>query len=402
MIFQILSLAVALCLLICILVLVRSRARDAGKIAGLQQENQNLASKVQMLENLQKLNEEEKSRLKEDYRTQLEYLKNEQNKNLELLEKRLKENYQMQNNLWIAENKQTISQDSRKILDEIFKPIKEQVKNYSERLTQNETRVEEQIKTLFSYSQNVEKNADKLAQILKGDKKIRGNFGELQLKNVLEQSGLIEGEQYKLQENLKLEGTQYVPDAIIYLERNKSIIVDSKFTLPNHFDFENIHEGVCLEVAKNLKDRINELAKKPYTEIPENCYEFILLFLPYQNLLDLALSVDDRIYQYAYEKKIYLTTPHTLFMALKTISITWLNIKRNENAVRAFDEVGKLYDKFIGVLESFEDMEKSLEKSISAKNKMADRLMRGTGNLQTRFKQLEELGVKTKKALEKS
>lgn len=367
----------------------------------LQKENQDLIIKTQTLEALKLRDEEEKIRLKEEYQAQLKALKSAQDENLKLLEERLKENYNTQNALILAQNKQNINEDSKKILDEIFKPIKEQVKGYSERLMQNEIKIEQQIKTLFSYSQSVGENADKLAQILKGDKKVRGNFGELQLKNVLEQSGLIEGEQYKLQESLKLDGMRYVPDAIIYLERNKSIIVDSKFSLPDSFDFEQIDENTCAQIAKNLKNRINELANKPYAELKDS-YEFTLLFLPYQNILDLALNSDNRIYQYASDRKIYLTTPHTLFMALKTISITWLNIKRNENATRAFDEIGKFYDKFEGVIESFKNMENALERVNKTKDEMANRLLRGNGNLQTRFKQLEDLGVKTKKALEKS
>ena len=260
----------------------------------LQKENQDLIIKTQTLEALKLRDEEEKIRLKEEYQAQLKALKSAQDENLKLLEERLKENYNTQNALILAQNKQNINEDSKKILDEIFKPIKEQVKGYSERLMQNEIKIEQQIKTLFSYSQSVGENADKLAQILKGDKKVRGNFGELQLKNVLEQSGLIEGEQYKLQESLKLDGMRYVPDAIIYLERDKSIIVDSKFSLPDSFDFEQIDENTCAQIAKNLKNRINELASKPYAELKDS-YEFTLLFLPYQNILDLALNSDNRI-----------------------------------------------------------------------------------------------------------
>ena len=218
----------------------------------LQKENQDLIIKTQTLEALKLRDEEEKIRLKEEYQAQLKALKSAQDENLKLLEERLKENYNTQNALILAQNKQNINEDSKKILDEIFKPIKEQVKGYSERLMQNEIKIEQQIKTLFSYSQSVGENADKLAQILKGDKKVRGNFGELQLKNVLEQSGLIEGEQYKLQESLKLDGMRYVPDAIIYLERDKSIIVDSKFSLPDSFDFEQI-DNQDLDLVDNFQ-----------------------------------------------------------------------------------------------------------------------------------------------------
>ena len=346
--------------------------------------------------------------VRQNFITQKEELKSEYVKNIEKLEAKynqnlasLKEEFQAQNKLHteslLAQNKNLINEDSKKLLDEIFTPLKEQVKHYSNRLTQNETSIQTSLKHMFEYSQSVGENADKLAKILKGDKKIRGNFGEIQLKTLLEQSGLIEGEQYRLQENLRIEGVRYIPDAIIYLEKNKNIIIDSKFSLPSDFDLQNQELQICSQIANNLKNRIDELAKKPYKEFDTNTYDFVLLFIPYQNLLDLALQADPNLYQYAYGKKIYLTTPHTLFMALKTIHITWIDIKRNQNAQKAFDEIGKLYDKFLGVLESFDDLQTYLEKLNKAKDQLSNKLNSGQGNLASRFEKLQELGVKSKK-----
>ncbi|WP_104697245.1 MULTISPECIES: DNA recombination protein RmuC [unclassified Helicobacter] len=365
----------------------------------LQDENIHYKIQNQMLQKQEQYFTQEKQQQKQDYQEQIKILEKNYQQNLEILERRLKEGYQDQNILLLAQNKNMLNEDSKKILDEIFNPIKEQIKGYSERLTQNEIKIETQIKSMFSFTQNIGENADKLAQILKGDKKTRGNFGELQLKNILENSGLVEGEQYKLQEQLKFEGSTYIPDAIIYLERDKSIIIDAKFTLPNSFDFKEVDSQVCLEIYKNLKQRIDELAKKPYSHIQDNTYDFILLFIPYQNILDLAIEANSDIYQYAYSKKVYLTTPHTLFMALKTISITWLNIKRNENITQAFDEIGKFYDKFLGIIKSFEELKTHLERLQKTKDDLENKLQTGNGNLLSRFKKIEDLGVKTKKSL---
>lgn len=237
-------------------------------------------------------------------------------------------------------------------------------------------------------------NAEKLAQILKGDKKIRGNFGEIQLKSVLENSGLVEGEQYKLQESLESEGSRYIPDAIIYLEKDKSIIIDAKFSLPSDFSFEEVGENVGAELAKNLCSRIDELSKKPYDKL--SSYDFVLLFIPYQNILDLALSAKPSLYQYAYDKKVYLTTPHTLFMALKTIQITWINIDKSENVSRSLQEIEKFYEKFLGIVEDCNKLAKLKDSLCDIHQDLSKKLTEGRGNLEGRF---QKLGIYPKKEI---
>lgn len=338
--------------------------------------------------------------LQEQYTHQLRYLEEKYAQNLSTLKEEFNAQNKHQTEILLTQNKNLLNEDSKKLLEEIFNPLKEEVKNYSERLTQNETKLQTNLKNMFEYSQLVGKNADKLANILKGDKKIRGNFGEIQLKSILEHSGLVEGEQYELQKAFQSEGNRLIPDAIIHLEKNKDIIIDSKFSLPNDLDFENLTSNITSSLANNLKSRIDELAKKPYKDFSANTYDFVLLFIPYQNLLDLALEVDPNLYQYAYSKKIYLTTPQTLFMALKTIQITWIDIKRNQNVQQAFEEIGKFYDKFINVLESFGKIENALASLNKSKDELASRLRDGNGNLNSRFEKLHDLGVRHKKSLQ--
>ncbi|MBS4276137.1 DNA recombination protein RmuC [Campylobacter vulpis] len=358
-------------------------------------------TRCEILENLLKEKEAQHKELISLQLREREGLKQDYEKNLKFLEQKLENNLQKQNLNYLNQNKIMLNEDIKKLLEEIFVPVKKSVKEYSERLNQNEISLQSNIKNMFEYSQNIKSNADKLATILKGDKKIRGNFAELQLQNILENSGLIKEEQYKLQAHFKQDDKSYIADAIVFLDSQKNIIIDAKFPLPNDFDFSDLNERVCKDLAFNLKERIDELSKKPYAKFSPYTYDFILLFIPYQNLLDLALSVDASLYQYAYKKNIYLTTPHTLFMALNTINISWRHIKSNANILKAFEELGKFHDKFAGVLEDFDKL-KNASKSLNTQiENMQNKLFSGTGNLSSRVLKLKDLGAKTQKSLEK-
>lgn len=367
----------------------------------LQEKDSSIASlKLQLDYSAQALQEaktsllSQKNELKSEYTQNLEKLESKYTQNLENLKNELSQNFALQNKALLAQNQTQLNEDSKKLLNEIFSPLKEQIQTYNKRLIENETSVKTSIENMFKYSNAMSANAEKLAQILKGDKKIRGNFGEIQLKSVLENSGLVEGEQYKLQESLESEGSRYIPDAIIYLEKDKSIIIDAKFSLPSDFSFEEVGENVGAELAKNLCSRIDELSKKPYDKL--SSYDFVLLFIPYQNILDLALSAKPSLYQYAYDKKVYLTTPHTLFMALKTIQITWINIDKSENVSRSLQEIEKFYEKFLGIIEDCNKLAKLKDSLCDIHQDLSKKLTEGRGNLEGRF---QKLGIYPKKEI---
>lgn len=372
------------------------------KIAAQIAENSHLKAKIEDKEAFiteMKANfNEEKANLKKDYQENLNQLEAKYKLNLSELKKELALNLQKQNDDLLLQNKLMLSAEGKKMLDEIFMPVKKSVKEYSQKLENNEIALQTNIKNMLSFSQEIGKKADELAQILKGDKKIRGNFAELQLKNVLEHSGLKLGEQYKLQEHFIDEGKRYIPDAVVYLDKQKSIIIDAKFSLPSDFDFEERGEDLCKQLCQNLKARIDELAKKPYANFDTHTYDFVLLFIPYQNILDLALEFEPNLYQDAYQKKIYLTTPHTLFMALNTINISWRHIQSDENILKAFEELGKCYDKFANVIDSFEALKRNANTLLGNIDKMQTQL-NGRGGLILRFEKLKELGIKTGKSI---
>ena len=489
----------AILAILCIIAIVRARTLKStlqntqNLLANSTKESQNLAQeKAHFQATLQSAQhfhaqalEDKTSQIKElrqTHKLELENLQKQAQENLKILkeelEKNLQKNIQTQKEALLHQNKIALNKDSREMLEEIFNPIKKEIEDYSKTLLQNEANLKANISHIFEYSRKLGEDANRLAKVLQGDKKVRGNFGELQLKAVLESSGLQEGVNYEIQSGFNEEGKRYIPDAVVYFDKDKGIIIDSKFSLPNLPDFDsyandlnnvgyedlgdlgyggagsvnatkkagqksqnennadfshdsfsnqknqNPHKNdkdsspndnalitnplLQAQIAKNLKSRIDELAKKPYKKFKSanpafakaQISEFILLFVPYNNILDLALNADPYIYQYAYQREIYLTTPHTLFMALKTISISWVHIQSDENVKKAFEEIGRFYDKFVAVCEDFEKLKALLSQAQNKSDDMETKLS-GKGGLASKFELLKELGAKTKKSLAK-
>ncbi|WP_295698076.1 DNA recombination protein RmuC [uncultured Helicobacter sp.] len=329
----------------------------------------------------------------------------------ESIQKGLEKYIKLQDDNVLKKVELIFNRDSKKALDDVFIPIKKTIQEYSVNLRENEANLKGQIKSVFEYARTMQETTESLSKILKGDKKVRGNFGEIQLKNVLENSGLIEGEQYKLQTHFKDGNKGYKPDAVVFLDggaendnKRRNIIIDSKFPLPDDLTLTSdsdmeLESRIAKEIAKNLKYRIDELADKPYREFNDYTYDYVLLFLPYNNILDLALSADHNIYQYAYSKKIYLVTPHTLFMALKTIHISWTYIQREKSVQSAFKEINAFYEKFATAIESFQGIQKHFKSLGDDIDKLDKQLVSGRGNLCGKFESLKNFGATPKKNL---
>ncbi|MBZ7993703.1 DNA recombination protein RmuC [Campylobacter sp. RM9333] len=348
----------------------------------------NLSSKYH-LENAKNEALNEKVKL---YENNLKSLEEKYENTLKTLENNLKEQNEKSSKLIYEENTKVLLNNSNELLNKIFSPLKEQISEYEKALLKQNTSIENNIKTMFETSQNLGKKADEFANILKGDKKARGDFGEIMLKQCLLSSGLIENEHFFMQESFKdSDNNTKRPDAIVYFEPNKCVIIDSKFSLPSSDNLEVYKD----EIANNLNARINELAKKDYELAVDFANEYVILFVPYQNILDLALESDSQIFKKAEAKKIFLVSPTTLFMGLKMIYFGWKNYEVNQNALKVFNEFGKFYDKYASFYEDYEKLKKQCENGFLK----IDTHLYGKGSISSRLENLKALGIKNKKEL---
>lgn len=314
----------------------------------------------------------------------------------------------------LKQNTTDFAEANQKRLSEILTPLKENIKNFEQKVEEKYIKeVKErsalmtEIKTLSELNQQMRSDAQSLTKALKGDAKTQGNWGELILEKILENSGLIKGEEYKTEDyytNQTGGGSRL--DVIILLPEEKQIIIDAKVSITaytNFIELDDETEKPLLIKAHltSVKSHIDTLAKKDYSQIPGlNTPDFVLMFMPSEASFSFTLQNDPNIYNYAWDKKIVLVSPTTLLATLKTVASVWKQERQTKNALEIARQSGALYDKFVGFLSDLEKIDKGLKTSQEAYNGAINKLKTGSGNLIGRAEKIRTLGAKTAKEID--
>lgn len=301
-------------------------------------------------------------------------------------------------------------------IEGLVAPLKQQLGEFKSRVESvydNETKdrisLREEIVSLRRDTQKMNQEALNLTRALKGDHKAQGNWGEMILEKVLEQSGLRKGIEYETQGAFRDEDNRlFKPDVIVRLPDNKDVVIDSKVSL-------NAYERYCsseddAERAEALKQHVEAvrahikgLSGKDYSSLKGlRSLDFVLLFMPIEAAFMAAFQGDEKLFNDAFEHKIVVVTPTTLLATLRTIQNIWRYEQQNENARLIADKAGALYDKIRGFVEDIEKLGHQLGTVQKTYDGIVNKLSSGQGNLLRQAGALEELGVKVKKKLPKS
>lgn len=306
-------------------------------------------------------------------------------------------------------NTKSLGENSQKILEQLINPLKSEIEKYQKESLNTSTIFKTNFDNLKNETKSIMEQAKSLAQALNGNKKVLGNWGEIQLDSVLQASGLVLGSNYFKQVAYKdKDGKQKFLDAVVDFGEGKKAIIDSKCSLVNYNAYFNAQdESQKNEHAKalsmDIKTHIKNLSSKEYQDYDTKTYEYVFMFIPNDSIFYTALNSDSTIYEYAYEKGIFITTPLTLLMALKTVYICWRNLKSDENALKIINEAGRIYDKFAVFLEHFDKLENHLNMVSKDLQNSKITLFDGNGNLFDKLENLKNLGAKTnKKIIKKS
>lgn len=263
-----------------------------------------------------------------------------------------------------------------------------------------------QIVELQKQTQQVGEDAVHLANALKGDSKFQGNWGEMILERILEQSGLSKGREYAVQVALQDgEGKRKNPDVVLHLPDNRDIIIDAKVSLTDYErycreDDPAQQQQFIKQHVNSIRQHINGLSRKAYEQLEGvNSLDFVLIFIPVEAAFMLAVEQDQTLFHDAYDKGVILVSPSTLLATLRTICNIWRYEDQNNNAQKIAAEAGKLYDQFALVVESLDELGQSLEKSQVAWQKTRQRLVDGRGNAIKKLESLKKLGARTGKQL---
>lgn len=304
-------------------------------------------------------------------------------------------------------------------LNEILKPLKVEIERLNreineraEKDTKNHASLQEQIKMLASLNQQISSDANNLAQALKGNSKMQGDWGEMVLEQILSASGLIKGEQFEVQvtkdENGNVisndEGGRLRPDVIVHFPDNKDVIIDSKVSITNYIDYVNsddkdFQEHALANHISSVKKHVDELAKKKYQDFIKNAGDFVMMFIPNEGAYLTAMQADNKLWEYAYDKRVVIISPTHLISVLKLVSQLWSHDKQTKNALEIAASAGRLYDKFAGFVADMENINKAINNASDAYGKAMNKLSEGRGNILNSIESLKKLGAKATKQL---
>lgn len=310
-------------------------------------------------------------------------------------------------------NSEKFKKQNKEQIDTLLSPLSEQIEKFKKKVEDtNEKGVErnamlmQKIISLESLNNKLSQDALNLANALKGDSKTQGDWGESRLELLLEKSGLTNGVHFSTQAAYKDdEGKLKKPDFIINLPDNKHLIIDSKVSLTAYVEYYNAEDEITEQQAKkrhldSIKRHYMELSDKDYPNLYGiNTPDHVLMFVPNEPALMLALNEDKNLYLNALEKNIVLVSASTLLATLSTVASIWKQEDQKRNALEIAKEGGLLYDKFEGFVQDLIKVGKSIKSSKDSYEDAMSKLTEGRGNIIKKIENLKDLGAKTKKSL---
>jgi DNA recombination protein RmuC len=311
----------------------------------------------------------------------------------------------------LEEKSGKFTETNRVNLEAILKPLGENIDSFKKKVDDaynKEARerftLEKSVKDLVEQTNKVSAEANNLASALKGQTKKQGDWGEMILESILEKSGLTKGREYTIQDNMKDEtGKNQRPDVMVHLPENRKIIIDSKVSLVAFDKYSSAENPDLQRIA--LKEHINSiyshidlLAPKRY-DLMEGSLDFVMMFIPVEPAYLTAIQADPELWSYAYNKRILLISPTNLIAALKLVTDLWKREQQNRNALEIARQGEKLYEKFVGFLDTMDDVGKNIGKAQDSYTKAMGQLKDGRGNLVGQALKLKQLGIKSDKTV---
>ena len=327
--------------------------------------------------------------------------------------------FQLLANRILEEKTSKFTDINRLNMESILKPLNEKLSEFKVKVeetydkeSKQRVSLEERIRELVSLNHQISEDANNLTKALKGNSKIQGNWGEMILESILEKSGLKKGEEYFTQEILTNEKGERIlndenkalqPDVVIVYPGGRKIIVDSKVSLNGYVKYvesETDQERLSAEKEHilSVKKHIDELSSKSYQDYIDSL-DFVMMFVPNEPAYILAMQLDSSIWDYAYRKRILLISPTNLIASLKVVADLWKREYQSRNAQEIARRGSILYDKFVGFVETLQDVGKNMERTQRSYDKALMQLRDGNGNLIRQAEMLKDLGVKSQKDL---
>lgn len=314
------------------------------------------------------------------------------------------------------EKTRKFGKESQENLDRLLSPLKERLNDFQKKVddsfggqAKEQFALKEEIRRIVAVNEKMTLQAESLAKALKGDSKTQGNWGEILLEKILEDSGLRKGVDYRPQGadlGLKTaDGRHQKPDIVVMLPDSKHIIIDSKVSLTHYERFcaepgESERADHLRGFLTSVRAHIAGLEQRRYQDTEKlGTPDFVLMFMPIEGAYALAVQQDAELQSYAWDRRIVIVCPSTLFATLKTVASVWRLEMQNRNALEIARSGGDLYDKIAGFVDDMQKLGDNLKTAEKTYSGAMNKLSEGRGNILRRTQHLKELGAKASKSL---
>jgi len=395
-----------------------ARLKNKTETSKLEERLENAQSQVEKLDERYNILKNEKEQIrdeKEQLNIQLSKQSAEYNslyaelekekERFQNFEKDFKDKFENLANKILFDKTEAFTDTNKKNIENILKPLNEKIKDFEEKVGKNNidfvrshAELGKQLQFLNEQNIKISQEADNLTKALKGDSKIQGNWGEMILSRVLEESGLEKGREYTIQDSHdNPDGGRLQTDVIIHLPDGKKMIIDSKVSLTDFEryvseDDENLKSLYLKKHIDSIKKHILTLSEKKYYHAINESPDTIFMFVPIEPAFAIAVANQKNLYQEAFKRKVMIVTPSTLLAALRLVENLWENDNQKKNTLEIATEAGRLYDSFVGLLDELNKIKRQLG-TVQGSFDNALVKLEGKGNLVKRVEKLRKLGA---------
>ena len=375
-----------------------------SRVNHLESENQRLADKAEAL-----------GARAESQSRELELVRQQMDEELKRHEERFKNMAQQ-----LMEASATkLKEQNTEAMTGITQPLKEAIANMQKAINDNQKEsaahsasFREQMLQMMQQTQQLGEKAENLTNVLRRDNKVSGNMGEIILGDLLASQGLTEGIHYEVQARLRDElgrplkndetGREMQPDVILHYPQGQDAIVDSKVSLVAYEKYVNAEtpedkERYLQDHIKSVRSHVNELARKDYSKYIKNGREtldFVIMFVPFESSLQLALANDPTLWREAFEKKVFVTGEQNLLGILHMIHIAWVQNQQAENQEKVFGLAEQLLDRLGDFVQRYNDLGEKIHKVQEAYESANNKLVTGRQSVAQKGRELVDLGAK--------
>ena len=349
-----------------------------------------------------------------------------QGRELELVRQQMKEELQRHEERFKNMAQQLLEQSASKLKDSntetmtgITQPLKDAIANMQKAINDNQKEsaahsasFREQMLMMMQQTQQLGEKAESLTNVLRRDNKVSGNMGEIILGDLLTSQGLTEGIHYEVQARLRDElgkplkhdetGREMQPDVILHYPQGQDAIIDSKVSLVAYEKYVNAEtledkERYLQDHIKSVRSHVNELARKDYSKYIKNgrdAVDFVIMFVPFESSLQLALANDPTLWREAFEKKVFVTGEQNLLGILHMIHIAWVQNQQAENQEKVFGLAEQLLDRLGDFVQRYNDLGEKLRKTQEVYDSTNNKLITGRQSVAQKARELVDLGAK--------